>query len=265
MIVTETSNTVYDASLFHLATNQAALSWHRVRIANMLAEDGASWAEYIGTHNSGTYNNQYMVVDLKRFAPFTELKSGLLTVIETLPGSSTSADMTQDLERGYWPSYNVPYFATVYNASGNHLLRQHLSARGPEYGQVVTGLSYQLAPRAKIFRRDAGSVTQVCDLKRVIRSNGWPHDPLSADPWSAISARGDLSPDAEGRDTYGAYDGKVTNYRMALRMSSEAVNGPAWGPGLPPFSWADWPNVMHKGMREVWDTEWELQAPTNGH
>ena len=53
---------------------------------------------------------------------------------------------------------------------------------------------------------------------------------------------------------------------MALKMSSEAVNGPAWGPGLPPFSWSDWEKsnglkVAHRGMRDVFDTEWEAQAP----
>ena len=35
----------------------------------MLADSGAAWTDIIAQHNSGTYNNQYVVVDLKRFKP----------------------------------------------------------------------------------------------------------------------------------------------------------------------------------------------------
>ena len=54
-----------------------------------------------------------------------------------------SADTTQDLERGYWPSYNVPYFATIYNATGYEQHAAMLAAKGPSYKAAVTGLSYQ--------------------------------------------------------------------------------------------------------------------------
>ena len=54
---------------------------------------------------------------------------------------------------------------------------------------------------------------------------------------------------------------QVTDYRLALKMGSHAVNGPTWGPGLPPFAWKDWTKLPHKGMREEYKTEWELQEP----
>ena len=41
----------------------------KVRVANMLADSGAAWTDVIAQHNSGTYNNQYVVVDLKLFRP----------------------------------------------------------------------------------------------------------------------------------------------------------------------------------------------------
>lgn len=64
--------------------------------------------------------------------------------------------------------------------------------------------------------RRAGSISDVSGLKRVLRSNGWPRDGLSAaSPWDAICARGDLDP--EDPDAYGCFDGKVTNYRCAER------------------------------------------------
>lgn len=71
-------------------------------------------------------------------------------------GKVVTADRTQDLERGYWPSYNVPYFKEVYDASGYPEAAKRLRALGPDYNEAVAGLSYQLAPRAKIFRRDEG-------------------------------------------------------------------------------------------------------------
>lgn len=47
------------------------------------------------------YNNQYMVVDLKRFQPRKQLQEGLLWVVEQLPGLVEAADMTSTLSRGY--------------------------------------------------------------------------------------------------------------------------------------------------------------------
>lgn len=44
----------------------------------------------------------------------------------------------------------------VYDRSGYPVMAAALKAKGPQYDQVVSGLSYQVAPRAKIFRRDAG-------------------------------------------------------------------------------------------------------------
>ena len=52
------------------------------RIANALARSGREWAQIIAHSNSGTYNNQYMVIDLKLFQPGQELQPDLLWVIE---------------------------------------------------------------------------------------------------------------------------------------------------------------------------------------
>ena len=52
------------------------------RIANALAKSGREWAQIIAHCNSGTYNNQYMVIDLKLFQPGQELQPDLLWVIE---------------------------------------------------------------------------------------------------------------------------------------------------------------------------------------
>ena len=63
---------------------------------------------------------------------------------------------------GYWPSYNVPYYERVFNLSG---YPDKVKKAGLHY-------SYQLAPRAKIFRRDAGKVSGIESMKRIMRYNG---------------------------------------------------------------------------------------------
>lgn len=43
---------------------------------------------------AGTYNNQYIIVDLKKFSPGSELQPGLLTIVEQMPGLVMAGDLT---------------------------------------------------------------------------------------------------------------------------------------------------------------------------
>ena len=89
------------------------------------------------------------------------------------PRACASARVTETLTRGYWPSYNVPYFPEVYKRSGY------------DREDVQRGLgddaSYELAPRAKIFRRDQATVTDMTTFKRIMRYNNYLKDPYSLD------------------------------------------------------------------------------------
>ena len=107
--------------------------------------------------------------------------------------------------------------------------------------KVGPDVSYDLAPRAKIFRRDQGTVVDMNTFKKIMRYNDFEHDPYSGgNPDAAVCARGDLSnthPSAGG-----CLDCKVSDFEMGLRLESEVVNGPtstasSYGPGQPPFSW----------------------------
>ena len=55
-----------------------------------------------------------MVVDFNKFTPGKALGEGALWVVEEIPGLVAGGDQTETLERGYWPSYNVPFYAEVY-------------------------------------------------------------------------------------------------------------------------------------------------------
>lgn len=53
--------------------------------------------------------------------------------------------------------------------------------QGHDFVAAAKQKSYQLAPRATIFRRDAGKVTDLETLKRLMRSNDYQNDPVSTD------------------------------------------------------------------------------------
>lgn len=56
--------------------------------------------EHISVCISGTYNSQYMVVDLHRISLGHSIKDGALTVVEQIPGKVLYSDQTQALRRG---------------------------------------------------------------------------------------------------------------------------------------------------------------------
>lgn len=140
---------------------------------------------------SGTYNSQYMVVNLHRAALGHSIKDGALTVVEQIPGKVTYSDQTQALRQGksylyicldfkvlltalkiimpyilavlagYWPSYNIPFHAEIYNLSGY----------GVMWNRYGVDFSYDLCPRAKILRRDQARVFDLNSLKVIMRYN----------------------------------------------------------------------------------------------
>mmetsp|Transcript_16858 Transcript_16858/g.36492 ORF Transcript_16858/g.36492 Transcript_16858/m.36492 type:complete len:608 (+) Transcript_16858:113-1936(+) len=263
LVVTETTNDYYNATLFNFITTHGTLSYQRTWAANMLAATGPEWVSIITKHSTQTYNNQYMIIDLKRFQPGEELQEGLLTIIELLPGYSRWEDMSNMLQSGFWPSFNIPYFKDAYDWAGYPDMAAALRAKGPEYRGVVAGLSYQLAPRAKILRRDEGQVVSPLSLAQVLRSAKWGNDSFSdGTPYGSMCPRGDLDP-AEPKP-YGCTDAKATSYTLAMRQAALAVNGPSTSDGLPPFSWsasAPFAPGPHSGMPDSYSFEYELQQP----
>jgi len=82
----QTTNSIFNMELYDLVVPESLLAWHRVRVANMISNNGPEWAAAVSQYNSGTYNNQYMVIDTKEFQPGQPLGSNILWVIEQIPG-----------------------------------------------------------------------------------------------------------------------------------------------------------------------------------
>ncbi|NXW56764.1 PLBLB protein, partial [Eurystomus gularis] len=244
----------------YLDPRGSVLEWLRNIVANRLARSGSEWAAVFRQFNSGTYNNQWMVVDYKTFTPGrASPPQGLLTVLEQIPGLVVVADQTELLyQQGYWASYNLPYFEEIFNASGTLELVK-------KYGDWFT---YDKNPRAQIFRRNQTLVHDLDSMVRLMRSNNYLQDPLSrcrgCDPpqnaENAISARSDLNPPngtypfpALRQRCHGGTDMKVTSWGMVPTFGLVAASGPTWDE-VPPFRWSTSPcsTLLHMGHPDLW-------------
>lgn len=242
----------------------------RTIVANRLATSGKEWSDTFSQHNSGTYNNEWMVLDYKKYTPGdATLQDDLLWVLEQLPGTIVAEDCTDTLrEQGYWPSYNAPYFPLIYNLSGTPALVE-------EYGDWY---SYNNTPRALIFKRDQGNVVDIDTMTTLMRYNDYQHDPLSAcnctPPYSAenaIAARSDLNPangtypfDSLGHRAHGSIDMKLTTYELFKTLQFIAYGGPTYDQ-QPPFQWSTFDlasTTPHIGQPDLWQflpltAQWE--------
>lgn len=232
LTVLETSNNVYNASVYaQYLTPQSNMCWVRTMAANLLATDGETWAAAFAQYASGTYNNQWLLLDANHFAAtapaakaplppaaadendkkhegpspqgpastsngLLSLNAGLLWVVEEAPGLLHSADMTATLAAdGYWASYNVAFFADV-------------------RARLAEPSSYADCPRANLFREMQGNVTGLASMQALMGWNDYAHDPLSGgNPDDAIMARGDLL--APRGWAGGGIDSKCSSLRTA--------------------------------------------------
>ncbi|TNN43272.1 putative phospholipase B-like 2 [Liparis tanakae] len=261
LVTLETTIGNSNAALWRLVQpSGGVMEWLRNIVANRLAATAKEWAQIFSQYNSGTYNNQWMIVDYNHFTPGrTDIKEELFVVLEQIPGKVVYSDKTQELlEKGYWASYNIPYYVDIFNASGcNELVEKF----GPWF-------SLHDNPRAQIFRRNQTAVKDMDSMVRLMRYNNFKEDPLSkcdgcdppANGENAISSRSDLN-SANGSYPFGALrqrshggtDMKMTSFGMFRDYGMLAVSGPTWDQ-LPPFQWSTSPydGLMHMGHPDTW-------------
>ncbi|VDK67353.1 unnamed protein product [Onchocerca ochengi] len=270
LAIIETTISIYNKSLYKVVRSDGQLHcWIRSIIATKLANTAKQWMRIFARYNSGTYNNQWIVVDYKLFEPRNELPSkNLLWVLEQIPGLVIAHDMTWFLKNyTYWPSYNIPYFKTISEISGSE-----------QKGQIWDWYKWESCPRAKIFKRDHHKVVDLNSLQKLMRYNDYKHEEFSKceciPPYSAeasISTRGDLNPangtyelSVMGHRNHGAIDYKGTNYLLIKNLRFKAWGGPTYDP-LPPFNWATTDiQAKHYGQPTIWqfkemETNWETK------
>ena len=96
--------------LWKYITFESVMEGVRTIVANRLAINGLEWCQIFQKHNSGTYNNQWMIADYKKFRKhIPRLQSGTFYILEQIPGKIEYRDMSAYLQQErYWGSYNIP-------------------------------------------------------------------------------------------------------------------------------------------------------------
>ena len=54
LVVLQTTNNVFNVSLYDAVTPESLLAWQRMRISNMMASSGRQWAKSFSRYNSGS-------------------------------------------------------------------------------------------------------------------------------------------------------------------------------------------------------------------
>ncbi|KAE9413268.1 hypothetical protein Angca_004629 [Angiostrongylus cantonensis] len=274
----ETTISIFNKALYsdtYIKPEGQVHCWIRSTISNYLTKTAEEWAKLFSRYNSGTYNNQWTIVDYKKFKPGEELPDkDMLWTLEQTPGSIRAEDVTWYLKRfSYWPSYNVPFIADISIISG-------FSEKARDFDWYKWGAS----PRARIFDRDHHKVHDMDTLTKLMRYNDYTHDEFarckcSPYPYTAeggISARGDLNVpngtyevESMGFRDHAGLDFKGTNYEMFSKLRFRAWGGPPYDP-LPPFDWSTTKVVVnHFGQPQLWnftyvDLEWETETSVLG-
>lgn len=264
-----------NATLYQLYVKPTTvLEWARNVVANRLAVDGASWAQIYSAFNSGTYNNENIIIDYNKFTPGSPPAPGLLTALDQIPGFIEWHDITGELvANGYVASYNVARFPAIYNMSGMF----------PLYEQYGPWFSFNDTARANIFRRDAVKITTPQAMEAMMRYNNFKQDPLSTQgcgsnpPYSAenaIAARDDLNSaagvypiSALGHRDHAGIDAKYTSLGMMKGSAGSApygwaanargISGPSYDT-QPVFVWStsDYASLPHVGQPDAWQFPW---------
>jgi len=245
LVVIETTNGIRDENVYKLIKPETVLTWQRLPMCNRIAKTGKEWVTCVDRYQSGTYANQWMVLDYKLFRPGQPIVANTLWVVEQIPNLSRSSDVSATLNNGAWPSYNVPYDAVIYNVSGFYDAWQRF---GDQY-------SYTKCPRAQIFARDAIKVKDVETMKFMMQYNDYQKDPLSkGNPNNAISARSDL---VQTGAAFGGIDSKITTKKDSPALRVFAISGPSQQQRV--FTWDDprYVNVTHLGEPTVWNFKWQ--------
>ncbi|XP_043400536.1 phospholipase B-like 1 isoform X2 [Chelonia mydas] len=101
LVMLQTTNSVFNETLLKQVVPESLFAWQRVRIANMMADSGKTWAQTFLRCNSGTYNNQYMVLDMKKVKLEGSLDDGALYIVEQIPTLVEYSDQTSVLRKDY--------------------------------------------------------------------------------------------------------------------------------------------------------------------
>ena len=254
LIAIETTNIFFNDTMYKEIIPESLFTCERAMIANRISNSSREWVDNFIKYNSGTYNNQFMVLDKNKVNLINKtIDFDAFHIVEQLPGFTKINNVTQFLKFGYWSSYNVPFDKEIYKKSG---IEEIIDER-PE---IASSIDYDNCARTKIFRREQSYADNLEGFMKLMRYNKYKTDPYSeGKPSNSISSRADLSGSCSG-----AYDSKVG----ALSDFSEGkvkihlIGGPTWDEeeGIEPFNWNNaserCQNHSHNLIPETFKFDW---------
>lgn len=258
LFIFETTIGNYNSDLYDLIVPQNVFTWIRDLLSTWDSSSGQEWTQIFRKHNSGTYNNQYVIVDSKRFQKNHKPSKDLIWVLEQIPGLIISKDSTDFLvNRGFYPSFNCPSFIEIFNLSG---LPQLISS----WGDDGNYWDYNTSSRYRILSREAPSLQNFDQFKKLMRYNNYKKDSYShGDPGQMILSRYDLRDGLNPHFRKSLFGGLDTK---ALRLSESfsnlyfhAINSPEYEYNPPfNFSASPFPNISHDGLPNFWKFNWTI-------
>ncbi len=254
LISIETTNGFYNDTLYSKILPNSIFTSERAMISNRISNSSKEWVENYAKYNSGTYNNQYMILDKNKINLVNKsIEQDAFYIVETLPGLVKINNVTDIFKFGYWSSFNLPFDKEIYDLSG---LKEVIDSR-PE---AASYLSYDMCARTKIFRRDQWSSDNLDGFMKLMRYNDYLHDPFSeGNPSYAISSRSDLAGSCSG-----AYDSKVgvlSDWNETY-VKFRLIGGPTFNEelGIEPFAWENASescrNHIHNMIPDVLKFDW---------
>eukprot|EP00397_Hematodinium_sp_SG-2012_P013559 GEMP01013773.1.p1 GENE.GEMP01013773.1~~GEMP01013773.1.p1 ORF type:complete len:319 (+),score=43.14 GEMP01013773.1:769-1725(+) len=242
LLILETTNECMAPDLLSKEISHESVSTpFRSFAATLLAKDGIQWYQHFARENSGTQNNQWMIVNMLE---------GTLFVIEQMPGSIVARDMTETLRSNRrWASFNQCFFEETCAVS--------------QYYERRSALNACEANRKILFMQ--AQVASIRDMQTLLTTNDWLHTPLSEEcPRCVIASRFDIAGNnpkvscgKHNRTAFGAIDAKVISSNTIGRDETLFVSGPPRGPGVSPFQWSQSGlDVPHVGLPDRWEFGW---------
>jgi Phospholipase B len=245
-VVIETTIDHDNHEIFSFLHYETVPYWIRINVANLAYDTQTTWMNYFFSYRSGTYNNQWLVIDFNQYLANKNnltAASNIIWMIEEFYKMTSALDVTQTMliPDGYVASYNTPFNPMIEAYSG-----------------TKTGDTYDTAPRFFLFERYAPFIQNIQNFQTVMRMNNYS-DFHNFD--EAIAARFDLL-SGDNAFPFGAIDSKVTAASLISNMQAWIVLGPT-NQNVPAFSWNDWPKYdkISQGMPRVYNFDWTFYDP----
>ena len=247
LYITETTNNVFNETLFDFLNPNTLMCWIRTMVANRLSNSGKEWVNIFKKYNSGTYNNQFQILDMKKIDLNNQKveDSDVLWIIEQLPNYTEEHDVTQILKYGYWPSYNVPYSKYIFEYSG---YKDYIE----KFPELFNIYDYNNCGRAKIIRRDNYKIKDIESFQTFLRYNDFKNDNFSdGDACNSIACRSDLYED-KNIECFGATDAKFTSLKNFKENGYiYIISGPT-NDQQKNFDWNDTFCNKNESLKEKW-------------